>query len=359
MKIYYIIGLILISTNTIFSERKLKFFNIIIIFFITAFAYKIHNDFAIYERVYNSFNSFSIEQTRFEIGYKSINLIFSMFLNFYEFKALLYFVNIILIYKGIKAIYPQYQKYVWSFLYFYGPYYLFWLTAIRQSIAISIVIYSYHFLYENNVKKYTLCILIATLFHKSALLMLVMIFIQKIRISRTKIVVGYIFSIIILLFGNSNFFNTMFSLIKEDLVKKNISILNLVLYSILLIASILTYFKNTKFKDRREIFLFKNYIMFMIVFFLSLRLDFIYRILPYLSIFLGIEISEIFERIKLKKIKFISLIIIFLIFQINTIKNLNRKDGRLVPYNSYIETFFYKIPYEETSEYKHVKSRDK
>ena len=72
---------------------------------------------------------------------------------------------------------------------------------MRQWAAMSIVFYSYKYIRKKELKKYLLLILIASLFHKTALLMIFLYILQNINISK---------KVHILLFGISFFFEKIF-----------------------------------------------------------------------------------------------------------------------------------------------------
>lgn len=66
-----------------------------------------------------------------------------------------------------------------SFLLFLLLYYNRSLNMIRQSIALSIILFSYKYIKEKNLKKYILFVIIASLFHKTALLSLIIYFMVR------------------------------------------------------------------------------------------------------------------------------------------------------------------------------------
>lgn len=62
-----------------------------------------------------------------------------------------------------------------SVLYFFSMYFFYASFMIKQYIAVSIIVFSYRYLKEENYKKYFLCVVIAALFHKSAWVLLAII----------------------------------------------------------------------------------------------------------------------------------------------------------------------------------------
>ena len=72
-------------------------------------------------------------------------------------------------------------------------------NGLRQYIAAAIIFFSYQYLLNNETKKYVVCILVATLFHYSALIMLPLYFVFKQRFSLKKTII----IISMVLFGGS------------------------------------------------------------------------------------------------------------------------------------------------------------
>lgn len=60
-----------------------------------------------------------------------------------------------------------------SLIVYVGLFYLISLSIIRQALAISVCIYAYRYVISHNFKKYFICIIVATLFHYSAIISLI------------------------------------------------------------------------------------------------------------------------------------------------------------------------------------------
>lgn len=117
---------------------------------------------------------------KFEWGYKFLNIVIGKL--GMPFHVLLFAVatfNLILIYKSIEE---NVNKYKWLSIFLYLVYFdLFFysLSAIRQSIVISIVMYTFKFIENKNFKKYVSWMLFGSLFHLSALLMIPVYFLYQ------------------------------------------------------------------------------------------------------------------------------------------------------------------------------------
>lgn len=81
--------------------KTLSQISILVIFYLVAgMSYKIHNDYFIYKKI----NFSNLAHINFEKGYVFLNAVGNGVLEFYNFKALVYLMNIFLIYKGLKKI---------------------------------------------------------------------------------------------------------------------------------------------------------------------------------------------------------------------------------------------------------------
>ncbi len=63
------------------------------------------------------------------------------------------------------------------------------MSALRQMIALAVVLYAYRYLIEGHFKKYLLLIFIATQFHLSAIIMLPIWFVRKVKLSQRRRIV--------------------------------------------------------------------------------------------------------------------------------------------------------------------------
>lgn len=106
------------------------------------------------------------------------------------FQWLIFFVtlfNVSLITKALK----NYTHYVvWGLFVYYSLLYItVEFSLIRQAIAASICFYSYKFIEERKLGKFLLLVIIASSFHRSAIIMLPLYFVLQIRFSNTVLIV--------------------------------------------------------------------------------------------------------------------------------------------------------------------------
>ena len=100
-----------------------------------------------------------------------LNLHFTFFFGFWAFLQISF---MYLTFKNERYLLP----YIGIIIVF-GGHYVGWMNGIRQIIAACIFVYSIQFIYDRKALKYFLLIFIATLFHKSAVLLFVFYFIPQ------------------------------------------------------------------------------------------------------------------------------------------------------------------------------------
>lgn len=90
-------------------------------------------------------------------------------------------------YLIFKGIYEQSENITFSiYLLVCTGYYFCFLNGMRQLIAAAILMLSIKYIQEENIKKFLLCIVFASLFHASALVFLPVYFLNKIELNNFK-----------------------------------------------------------------------------------------------------------------------------------------------------------------------------
>lgn len=104
---------------------------------------------------------------------------------------------------GVMLYIYKYSKIPWLslFIYISMGYYAYSFNIIRQCVALAIVIYSIRYIYSRNLMKFVLCVCLAILFHKTAVLILPLYWISKIKINNTYIFISLTGVIFVFLFG--------------------------------------------------------------------------------------------------------------------------------------------------------------
>lgn len=117
----------------------------------------------------------------FDIGYLFLSKLSLLIgLDFSGLLLIIATMNGILLYLALKKNIFHHR---WLALFFYLSYFdlfVYSLSAIRQSIAMNIIIFSIMYIYENKFLNFLLAILIASLFHWTAIMIFPMYFVYKI-----------------------------------------------------------------------------------------------------------------------------------------------------------------------------------
>lgn len=140
-----------------------------------------------------------------ELGYGYLNVLLSYFTaNRYIFIFILTLIIYVLYYINIKRYTSDYRI---ALLLFFGLLFFFTFTYLRQMIGVGIAGLSLKYVYERKLWKFIACVLIATLFHNSAIILIpiYIIPIQKLSVGSVVVVM-----IICLLIGVSGVSSSLF-----------------------------------------------------------------------------------------------------------------------------------------------------
>ncbi len=178
--ITFFISLFFISTlGYIFCENKFLFMSCFIMFLICGFREPIYVDDRRYLEIFtlintNSSNIFLLQN---EKGFLILNYIISILTDEYKFAQIIFIaITFIFILQGIKNIQDIVHPYFVLVYYFFAVFFRVSATGlIRIQIAVSIFIYAVSFLKKGNMKPFVICIFIASLFHRSALMGIILL----------------------------------------------------------------------------------------------------------------------------------------------------------------------------------------
>lgn len=201
--VYFSIFFIIFYNSLIYEvhpKRKYLILIISMIVFILAFNYQMGSDWLSYQRIYDiRITPYEFKDIIFnnpfhqEKGYILLNLIGKKLrLNYESFMGLLLSFSIISILKiGVKK---ASNSYIFVFVIIVKYMLIASLEpTIRQFLAISIIVLSYKYIEEKKMIKYLLCILIAMQFHSSAIIGVIIYFLDKINITLKKVIILIIF----------------------------------------------------------------------------------------------------------------------------------------------------------------------
>ncbi len=181
-----------------------------LIFLFLSLRYNFGNDYKAYFNAFIEINRNSQidifnKTQQFEPGWVLLNWLFRSF-GFFAMTAVLALLNCLIYYRFFKKYVPT--KYYWlaTFLYIFNPeFMLIHSSAMRQSIAIMLFVFSLDYLYQKNAIRYFLCIGVAALFHSSALILLpiYLLGLWNWKISKVQRVIFASLYVSLFLFGES------------------------------------------------------------------------------------------------------------------------------------------------------------
>lgn len=175
--IYFIIYIEYLEKNKIFE--KIKY---ILIFIVAAIRFDVGYDYPAY---YNMSLGWFVKRypytlNRLEEIPKLIHKI-AIYFKEPQLTFILYsLITVYFFYKGIK----QSKNPQISFIYIFSFFYLMTLTIPRFGVALSVVFYSYKYLLKKEAKKYVVCIIFASLFHKTALIAIFFYIFQYFKLNK-------------------------------------------------------------------------------------------------------------------------------------------------------------------------------
>lgn len=229
--------------------------------------------------------------------------------------------NISYIYKSINLFKINQKKY-WLFFLSFPQFYFYYLSIMRQGVAVSIVLYAtIKYLFNKKNKKYILMVLFASLFHKTALFMIVLIPLYKYSylLKNKKI---RIFIVSIIYFFGDFILKIMFKLKLPYLYyfKNNIgSGGSKVFYLIIILFIISIIFEKKIIKEDKRYFEINVFIFTGTVIYISLGKfgDAGQRMSNYFLIFILLTIDSILKTFKNKKYKTSTYLLVIYIYIIS------------------------------------------
>ena len=196
--VYFSIFFIIFYNSLIYEihpKRKYLILIISMIVFILAFNYQMGSDWLNYQRIYEikivpyEFKEIlSNNPFREERGYILLNLLGrKLGLNYEIFMGILLSFSIICILKiGMKR-----ANNIYIFIYIIILKYILIASlepTIRQFLAVSIITLGYSYIEEKKIVKYLLCIILAVQFHSSAIVGIILYFLDRVNITLKKVI---------------------------------------------------------------------------------------------------------------------------------------------------------------------------
>lgn len=281
------------------------------------------------------------------ILYAMLNYVVSIFTDdvhwFYFFLSLITNTFIYIAVSGYKnKLSVPFAMYIYYILFFNSS-----LNILRQSVAIAVLLLAYRYLSENNYSKFLIFLVIASMFHTTALLMIVLIPIFKISNWKNKQICTIIlFTItLVIMLGYSKILELLMDLgfLGEryfGYLNKNAGggrIIRTCLYSVIFIFIIISYNSLTNYGKRNSGLVNCSLLSFVFTILLFLGNNQIIRIAYYFDITLVLILPMISQKIVIlmdsgKRIKLVYHIIgiVLLIYWLLTIVIQN--NGQTYPY---------------------------
>ncbi|MGF3194967.1 EpsG family protein [Facklamia sp. P13055] len=255
MKVYLNIILYLCLYGFIFrflpieEKTKKKLFILFAAFhliFVQGFRFKsVGGDLYRYEVFYDIVKYFDLNQFinhRFELGFKCVVWVFSN-LNL-SFQNFLLIISVFTITLFSKTVY-EYSKFpLISFvLYLITGMFDFGFSGLRQIISMSLILLSFKYILNKNAFKYNIIVILASLFHKSALIFLLFQIFNIKDIGKIYLKIYPVILICIVILG-SNLSRLLTIIFKQDLLTyysddfSGFGGTSLVIFSVLLLSAI-------------------------------------------------------------------------------------------------------------------------
>lgn len=189
---------------------KYTFIPWIFMAFFTMFRYKIGTDYIGYNYIYEGI----LNKDKTIADLLHIVLVkMTDILNFNEqFIFVFYgFFTMLFFYKGYKFFAKNYISMILFGIFFFSFLYISTFEAIRQMLASAIFLYSIQYIIKKNIIIYCICITIAFVAHKSAILLFPLYWIFNIRLSRQFLFFYFLICFILLNFNPTALIEKLFS----------------------------------------------------------------------------------------------------------------------------------------------------
>lgn len=325
MFIYLLLLFSILLLGMFLEKNNKKTYSILICIILTLIAglrhYTIGNDTITYLRFFNNVLS-SYMTSRYEIGF----IYFTLFIRRITDNFTIYLLIISFLFNYIicKLIRKDSPNMIVSFLLFFLCRFFFnEMNIMRQYISTAIIILGFKYIYKREFLQYFICIIVATLFHKSAFLCIILYFLYNVKITKKISIIICIASLVMfsLFYNVVNYITMKLNMYETyvDLFYGSNKIGNVISFIICLSIIFLSFYINKITKnnslDKKENYYKWLLILATVTSFLSIKISILSRIKNYFDLFVVIFIPIIVEKINGKK-KFLIYFIIILLFGI-------------------------------------------
>ena len=328
MIIYLIVAIVstilmYIANNKVKSKNKKILFTILSFvpfFCVMAFRYGIGYDYLnIYDKIFHTIINGGT--SNWEPGIVYMIKLISMFSNdsFYFFLVTSLLISFFT-YKGILS--NSEKPWLSLLLFITGGFYMESMNTVRQFVALAMFIYAIKYIKSKEPIKYIIWILIASLFHTSALVLLPLYFFCRTRLTWKKRLIISLLLILTIPMISSGFYwilaQTKYSFYMTGIyADANPTYSELIIASILFMAASIFY-KRGKDNEWYNIY-YKLTFVFLIIGVLSFKVLLAYRIIMYLKITTIFMVPSIIGQVHKSKNRIIYYMLFIIFFSTITI----------------------------------------
>lgn len=230
---------------------------------------------------------------------------------------------------------------------FVGLAFFTYMTVMRQFLAISIALYGLSFVKEKKYKKSIILIIIASLFHNSAIIMLLLMpfFMDKVKLDYKIKIISLIVTFIL---GATGILNSIIAAIASILKYKHYATQQVqqvfggvgIIHYLLFAIYVMQCWLEKENKNTEDIFLEKGQFVYLFIFFATVNSGFAIRVSYLYLIFICLLFVTFIRKINIEKIKRIGVIVICLMLIAIISKNLiDLKDSNFMSNNFSIDYF--------------------
>lgn len=246
--------------------------------------------------------------------------------NIFNNKQLFLCITAFLSLIGPFYIIKRYSKnyFLSIFLYITFQFYTYDFYLLRQIIAISIIMFSLKFVEERSLIKFLLTIALATCFHTSACIFVIIYWIAKIKMDNRKILIVSIMMFFIAIFGNF-IIEIVLKFFYQHYAKSAGEEGGYFYFIIIMLVFIFaTLFKKDFFNsDKNNLIWYNILIIALLVQLLAIMKPIINRLTIYYSISLIIVLPNVINVIKEKNLRMLLSVVIFTGFFVFYLTRLN------------------------------------
>lgn len=268
-----------------------------------------------FQNVVPNIPSVQFYEHRFEIGFKILTKVISLItLNGHIYLTIIAIIVMIpvgvIIYKYSKMPFLSFALYI-SF-----NFYAFSFSGLRQSIAYGIVLLSYKSIIERKFIRFLLIVLLASTFHKTAIVFLLAYPLSKVKLNKLTILLTAVLILVIYKFKR-NIFGFVVDNIYTDYEIVETGAINWFLFSVAIIMFLLLFYKKIINQSSEINALYIIVILGVIIMMFSSIGTNVMRLANYFYIFIILLIPEVLSVSRNKLFAFYSLY--FLIILISTL----------------------------------------